>query len=88
MISYAKKERSYFHTFLIYALWFEFSNDFDAQNDLEQIFDPKKTDQYAQLEHSYIKYALEANLFVKLCFDTDHILSQSMDIGTYKRGSW
>ena len=33
-----KKEASYIDTLLIQTLWYEFSNDFDAQSDLGKIF--------------------------------------------------
>ena len=34
----AKKGRSYIDTLLIYTLWYESSNDFDAQSDFGKFF--------------------------------------------------
>ena len=33
-----KKETSYIDTLLFHTLWYEFSNDFDAQSDFGKIF--------------------------------------------------
>ena len=51
----AKKETSCVDTLLIYAIWYEFSNDFDAQSDFGKFFVKKKS---TNLDHSYLKYAL------------------------------
>ena len=38
----AKKERIYIDTLIIYTLWYEFQNDFDAQRDFGKNFVTKK----------------------------------------------
>ena len=45
-----KKETLYIATLLIYTLWHEFSNDFDAQSDFDKICHKKST----HLDHSYL----------------------------------
>ena len=50
-----KKETSYIDTWLIYTLWYEFSNDIDAQSDFGKKF---VTTKYTHLDHSYLKCAL------------------------------
>ena len=37
-----KKEVTYIDTLLIYTLWYDFSNDFDAQSDFGKYFSQKK----------------------------------------------
>ena len=37
-----KKERTYIDTIIIYTLWYEFQNDFDAQSDFGKNFVTKK----------------------------------------------
>ena len=60
-----KKETSYTDTLLIYTLWYEFSNDCDAQSVLcKQKFHKKST----HLDHSYIKYALIKSSIFALYF--------------------
>ena len=49
MIPNGKKETSYYiDTLFNYTLWYEFSNNFDAQSDFGKA---------CPLEHSYLKFA-------------------------------
>ena len=48
-----EKETNYIDTLFIYTLWYEFSNNFVAQNDFGKKKIHKK---FTHLDHSYHKY--------------------------------
>ena len=58
-----KKDRTFIDTLLVYTLWYDFWNDFDAQSDF--------TKKLVLWNHTFLKYALEFANFLLL----DHIIT-------------
>ena len=57
---YRWKERIYIDSLIVYALRYEFSNDFDARSDFGKFLLQKKL---VRWNHSYLKYALVTKSF-------------------------
>ena len=59
-----KKETSYIDSWLIYTLWYEFSNVFVAHSDFGKKKCHKKS---TNLDHSYLKYTLKGRQYTLIC---------------------